>query len=225
MAGTQLDCYGIVSGNTINSFNVVDGTDNGNSVGDVVEMLPTAAWGQDLADAITHQHSRIGAHVGITNTGGFTTDTATISGNATVGGTLGVTGVATLSGGTILPAGDIAGTEIADDAITAAKMLNGQIYRHQGGSGTVLDTVGTTTFDLSATDVKIQTGRATGAGNNSDTNITFPVAFTNTPLIIASPYSSGGSYPTWYLVSQTNTGFTFRTGVNVATFSWIAIGI
>lgn len=60
VAGTQLDCYGIVSGNSITSFTVVDGTDTGNSVGDVVEMLPTAAWGQDLADVLTSTHNRSG---------------------------------------------------------------------------------------------------------------------------------------------------------------------
>lgn len=60
VAGSQLDCTGIVSGNTINSLTVVDGTDNGSSVNDVVEMLPTAAWGQDLADALTVSHERTG---------------------------------------------------------------------------------------------------------------------------------------------------------------------
>ncbi len=62
VAGTQLDCYGIVSGNSITSFTVVDGSDTGNIVGDVVEMLPTAAWGQDLADALMSQHKRSGTH-------------------------------------------------------------------------------------------------------------------------------------------------------------------
>lgn len=83
VAGTQLDCYGIVSGNNIGSFTVVDGTDTGNAVNDVVEMLPTAAYGQDLADALASQHNRTGAHKNIT------TDTITTTGNATVGGTLG----------------------------------------------------------------------------------------------------------------------------------------
>lgn len=58
--GTQLDCSGIVSGSTIGSITVIDGTDGGNSVGDVVEMLPTAAWGQDLADALMVAHERTG---------------------------------------------------------------------------------------------------------------------------------------------------------------------
>lgn len=62
IAGTQLDCYGIVSGNNIGSLAVIDGNDTGNSIGDVVEMLPTAAWGQDLADALTVAHERTGIH-------------------------------------------------------------------------------------------------------------------------------------------------------------------
>lgn len=60
VAGTQLDCEGIVSGNNISSFTVNDGNDTGNAVNDVVEMLPTAAWGQDLADALMASHDRDG---------------------------------------------------------------------------------------------------------------------------------------------------------------------
>lgn len=104
VAGTQLDCRGIVSGNTIGSFVVLDGTDTGNLVGDKVVMLPTASWGQDLADALTAQHTRTGAHQAIT------TDTIT------------ATGLATLSGGTTLPAGDIATADIATNAVTADKL-------------------------------------------------------------------------------------------------------
>lgn len=77
--GTQLDCEGIVSGSNITSFTVNDGTDSGNIIGDVVEMLPTAAWGQDLADALMNEHNRDGTHSDITadnvtaTTGTFTT--------------------------------------------------------------------------------------------------------------------------------------------------------
>lgn len=65
LPATQLDCTGIVSGSSIGSLEVIDGTDAGNTVGDVVEMLPTAAWGQDLADALTEEHDRTGAHTDI----------------------------------------------------------------------------------------------------------------------------------------------------------------
>lgn len=60
VAGTQLDCSGIVSANTLTNVVVIDGTDGGNAVGDYVEMLPTAAWGQDLADGLTQTLNRDG---------------------------------------------------------------------------------------------------------------------------------------------------------------------
>lgn len=84
VAGTQLDCTGIVSGNNIGSFTVVDGTDTGNAVNDVVEMLPTAAWGQDLADALTSQHTRTGTHSVVTATSLTTTSSVTAGSGLTV---------------------------------------------------------------------------------------------------------------------------------------------
>ena len=63
ISNTQLDCYGIVSGSTITSIVIVDGTDGGNSIGDVVEMLPTAAWAQDLATGLTISLNRDGTLV------------------------------------------------------------------------------------------------------------------------------------------------------------------
>jgi hypothetical protein len=119
VADTQLDCYGIVSGNTIGSFTVVDGTDTGNSVNDVVEMLPTAAWGQDLADALTNQHTRTGAHTGIT------TDTIVVS------------------SGTTLPAGDIATADIADSAVTTSKLNTASVTADKLGLGSTNTTVAT----------------------------------------------------------------------------------
>lgn len=62
VAGTQLDCSGIVSGNTITQLSVLDGTDGGSAIGDVVEMLPTASWAQDLSDALIAGHERDGSH-------------------------------------------------------------------------------------------------------------------------------------------------------------------
>lgn len=83
IAGSQLDFKGLVSGNNIGSFTIVDGTDNGNAIGDVVEMLPTADWGDDLATALQKEHSQLdGSHTGInstsiTNTGAFNQTGAT----------------------------------------------------------------------------------------------------------------------------------------------------
>lgn len=208
-----------VGGSQITNVVWVRGVNVGHAGGVTIVDYVSGASHSMMTTGILKQHTQAGVHTGIT------TDTISTTGNGTIGGTLGVTGAATLTGGTVLPAGDIGTADVAAAAITAAKMVNGQVYRHQGDGSTTLGNPGTTTKDLSATDVKIQTGRATGNGNNSDTNITFPVAFTNTPAIIATPYNAAGVYPTWYIVSETNTGFTFRTGANVATFTWIAIGI
>jgi len=92
VAGTQLDCYGIVSGSSINSFTVVDGTDVGHAIGDVVEMLPTAAWGQDLSDALLVAHDRAGVHKS-----GATYVAPVFSGTASGGNVVTLAGTQTLT--------------------------------------------------------------------------------------------------------------------------------
>jgi hypothetical protein len=49
---SQCDWKGIVSGTTITSLTLKAGTDAGNSIGDVVEAMPTAAWADDLATGL-----------------------------------------------------------------------------------------------------------------------------------------------------------------------------
>ena len=100
--------------------------------------------------------------------------------------------------------------------------------RRQGGSSTVWGTAGTTNYDLSAlTTPKMQVGVIAAAGNNTDNFVTFPEAYTYTPVIVLTPTGSGGFYPDWYLVSTSNTGFNARAGGNMTggNFNWIAIGI
>lgn len=56
--GTQIDWKGIVSSNTIGTMTRVTGaTDNGNTVGDIVEMNPTASWADDLVQGIQVSHN------------------------------------------------------------------------------------------------------------------------------------------------------------------------
>lgn len=57
---TQCDWKGIVSSNTIGSLTLKNGTDAGNSVGQFVEMAPTAAYGQDLYDGLAVSHENDG---------------------------------------------------------------------------------------------------------------------------------------------------------------------
>ena len=51
IAGSQTDWKGIVSGSTITSIILKAGTDNGYSIGAVVEAGPTAAWANDMVAA------------------------------------------------------------------------------------------------------------------------------------------------------------------------------
>lgn len=104
VAGTQLDCYGIVSENTITNMVVVDGTDGGNSVGDVVEMLPTAAWAQDLADGLMTTLKRDGTLQD------DIVDTANIASGAV--------------GATELDTDAVTTAKINDSAVTTAKIAN-----------------------------------------------------------------------------------------------------
>lgn len=60
--GTQIDWKGIVTGTTIGSLvRKAGATDNGNSIGDVVEMNPTGSWGNDLMDGILYAHNQDGS--------------------------------------------------------------------------------------------------------------------------------------------------------------------
>ena len=124
-----------------------------------------------------------------------------------------------------LASGAVDTAKVVDNAISAAKMLNGQVSARQGGSATDWSATGTTTYDVSATDVKIQCGSLVAAGADSNHTVTFPTAYTNTPLVLCTPKGGSGVYPTWYLVSESNTGFIFREGVNVLDFRWMAIGV
>lgn len=114
---------------------------------------------------------------------------------------------------------------VPDDAITAAKLANGLVYKRQGGSATHWYTAGTTNYDVDAENVKIQVGSFDAPGSNANHNVVFPEAFTYTPIVVATPQGASGLYPDWYVVANTNTGFTFREGSNVGTFQWIAIGV
>lgn len=214
VAGTQLDCYGLVSGNNIGSFTVVDGNDTGNVIGDVVEMLPTAAWGQDLSDALNQEHNRTGTHKNIT------TDTIVVS------------------SGTTLPAGDIGTADLATDsvstvkvqadAITDAKLVYGKIRSRQGGSATNWFTDGTTTFDYSATNTFIQVGSL--LVNANPVTVTFPTAFNQVPIVLATVKTAAVVNAYTRIIATTATNFQISvfdqagSAVNSESVSWMAIG-
>ncbi len=102
VAGTQIDFYAIRSGSDLISFTVVDGNDTGNSIGDIVEMLPTAGWGQDLSDGLMVVLNRDGSlRDDIVDTQNIAPDAVTAD---------------------EIEAGAVGSTELADDAATAPKV-------------------------------------------------------------------------------------------------------
>lgn len=110
--------------------------------------------------------------------------------------------------------------------ISAANLLYGTVFRRQGGDANVWQTTGTTTYDTSNANPLVQTGSI--AAPAGQTTITFPVAYISAPIVLGTMQSSAGAYPSWYLVSFTNTSFAVQmTGgqVGASFLNWIAIGI
>lgn len=90
VANSQIDWKGIVSGNNIGTLTRVAGaTDAGSSVGDVVEMNPTASWANDLVDGLLEEHNQDGTH------GDVTADSLVVSGTSSF------TGAVTLPANTV----------------------------------------------------------------------------------------------------------------------------
>lgn len=118
---------------------------------------------------------------------------------------------------------------ITNDAITDAKLIYGKIRSRQGGSATAWNTVGATTYDYSGTDVFIQCGA--NANNASPDTITFPTAFSQTPLVIAVVSSVVGTQTFAVVLNPSTTTFQCQVydhagATNTAqNINWIAIGV
>lgn len=69
----QTDWTGVVSGNTITGLILRGGTNNGYSVGAIVEAAPTAAWADDMYSFAIQDHDSQGRHSKLTDTGGLKT--------------------------------------------------------------------------------------------------------------------------------------------------------
>lgn len=84
VAGSQTDWKGVVSGTTITGLVLKAGTDNGYSIGAIVEASPTAAWANDMVAGMTAEHNQDGTH------GTMTADNLTVDGTTTLTGNLDV---------------------------------------------------------------------------------------------------------------------------------------
>jgi hypothetical protein len=58
--GSQIDWKAVITGTTLGSFTITAGTDDTYEVGTVVELSPTAAWGDDMATGLEVAHNQDG---------------------------------------------------------------------------------------------------------------------------------------------------------------------
>lgn len=104
-----------------------------------------------------------------------------------------------------------------------------RIEYRQGGSATVWATDGSTNYRVNGSDVKVYVGsQTTGGGGN--VTITFPVAFTYLPIVLATAIGSAGSIinlDTSISTSQCTINTIDADGVAVGSvqFNWMAIGV
>lgn len=150
--------------------------------------------------------------------------TLAVTGATTLNSTLAVTGNITHGGATVWDSGNDGNNSGLD-----ADLLKGmdiETLSRQGGSATVWSTTGTTTY--SPTAFKIQVGSVNVSGGNFV--VTFPVAFTQAPLIFTQADLSTSAAAGVAIEGLTSTTFTV-TLYNVSTGSattgtmyWMAIG-
>jgi hypothetical protein len=126
----------------------------------------------------------------------------------------------------------IATAKLATDAGITRGMLQNGLIRYRQGSTTgdnSWQTPGGNNTDVSTKTTFIQAGSSVGTGSG-DFAITFPVAFTQVPLIVATVTSASGANAVVQITIVTTTTFTCRVhrnadNVDVAeNFNWIAIG-
>ena len=211
VAGSQIDWKATISGTTLSDFTVTAGSDDTYAVGTTVELAPTAAWGDDIATGILVHADQDG-----TLKAGAVDVAAVLADNV-------VTTAKILDS-------NVTTAKIADDAVTAAKMLNGLVKQRQGGTtgDASWDTQGTSNTDTSAKNVFIQVG-SNVANGGSDKVVTFPEAFNQVPIVIATTSSADSRNVFTSVIATTTTTFTVRQLDDTGTtgsedFNWIAIG-
>lgn len=127
--------------------------------------------------------------------------------------------------GTTLGFGQAATAGIADDAVDDTKAGNRvpQFYRRQGGSASVWATAGVTNQTPAA--VRMQAGVVAIAG--SSVTITFPVAFSQPPIVLTSPLTTGNTSLAFSVSATQATILTYAAGgssISNGDVAWLAIG-
>lgn len=114
-----------------------------------------------------------------------------------------------------------------------APQYGGAVPKRQGGSATSWITAGTTNYSpaRSLIQVGVVSGTSGSSVNNVSVSVTFPQAFSNTPIIMVTEFKTGGHY-TWqiHITAASTTGFTVQIYFDTTYTSepvlvqWLAIG-
>lgn len=124
----------------------------------------------------------------------------------------------------------------SDAALSESKLAAGiraRVISRQGGSASDWTTSGTTTQAVTTPIIQCGVGTTSGAtatGNftYSSLNVTFPVAFSKPPIVVANAMDGTG----WCKINATTTGFSLQNwgvtssspDVNGMRIQWIAVG-
>jgi hypothetical protein len=102
--------------------------------------------------------------------------------------------------------GQTGGNSLLADAVDDTRVGNRvpQFYRRQGGNTSDWSVIGNTNY--TPTSVRIQSGVKQGAAGSIST-VTFPVAFSNKPIILITIVNNGAVNAYVYLINITATGF------------------
>lgn len=120
------------------------------------------------------------------------------------------------------------GTGLGTNVINDSSLKYGKVRTRQGGSATNWQTSGTTTYDYKGTNTFIQCG--TLAITSNPIAVTFPTAFNQVPIVVASSITAASFNVFIRIASTTSTGCTLSaydgtgTARTTETANWIAIG-
>lgn len=122
----------------------------------------------------------------------------------------------------------VSGDLSATAGITDGQLVNGKVANRQGGSATNWSTSGTNNYVPSASKIQCGAGQTNGSGTLT---ITFPVAFSDVPLVFITTEFSTPPQTAARAYGNTASGFnvvTFSTGTMAVEpsiwFVWMAIG-
>jgi hypothetical protein len=166
----------------------------------------------------------------VTQTPGTTYDITLATFTITTGGVIAVTDARAYCHYPTMTAAGFLDADSVDDTIAGNRVP--RLDRRQGGSASVWETEGST--DYTPTTVRMQCGviadTSTGA-NNGDVVVTFPVAFSQKPIVLATYAGNAETYP--LVVGTLDVDATqctihwcsaFGAGPTNPAFSWLAVG-